>query len=248
MEEVKRTELKVQDLWNVFRSCWILLLAIVVLVTGGSYLVLNQLYEPEYTATVTIWALRVSPDSLTSQDVSIGTNLINDYRLLIKDDAVVRSVIQKTSMDDNNLSIERLKNAVTIKNETGTRVLYLSVTAKTPGSAQTIANAWGEAFCEQVNNSIGEEQSEEGNQQKTVKIFSKAYLPTTPSNQISIFKLLLIGVAVAVLAYAIALIRFVLNDRLITPEDVENYLGLHVLGMIPDKDELTPRRYTPSVG
>ena len=69
---------------------------------------------------------------------------------------------------------------------------------------------------------------------------SKAHVPTKPSNEIQFLQVLLIGLAAAVAIYVISLIRFVLNDRLSTPEDVEHYLGLHVLGMVPDKNELMP--------
>lgn len=236
MEENKQFEIRFQDLWTVLKGCWILLLALLVVVTGCAYLVLHQIHEPEYTATVTIWALRVSPNSVTTQDVSIGTYLINDYRLLIQDDSVVEEVIKKANMENNSQSIEMLKNMIQVENEEGTRVLYLSVTAKNAKRAQEIANAWGEVFCDKINADVGTDQPE------MIKIFSEAKTPTTPSNELQFWKFLLIGLVAAMIVYLVFLIRFVLNDKIATPEDVEQYLDLHVLGAIPDGGDLPSKR------
>ena len=45
-----------------------------------------------------------------------------------------------------------------------------------------------------------------------------------------------------VLACAIIIIRFMLNDSIKTGEDVEKYLGLNVLGMIPLEEGVSKRK------
>ena len=37
-------------------------------------------------------------------------------------------------------------------------------------------------------------------------------------------------------------VRFLMDDKVNTAEDVERYLGLHVLGAIPDKTQLMRKR------
>ena len=241
MEESKGFELKVRDLWLVLKNCWILMLAALVLVTGLTFIVMKVRHVPEYTATVTIWALRVSSDEVsgpTTQDVSVGTYLINDYKLLIEDDRIVNKVREQTNFADSTAT---LRSMVDIRNEQNTRVLYFSVTARDPKRAAEIANAWGTIFCAEVNNDLDSNQTD-GHTPEMIKVFAEAEVPKTESNPLSFWKMLLIGLACALAVYAVYLILYILDDKITTPDDVTEYLGLNVLGAIPDKTTLRRSR------
>lgn len=241
MEESKGFELKVRDLWVVLRNCWILMLAALIVVTGITFIALKKTHESEYTATVTIWALRVSSDEVsgpTTQDVSVGTYLINDYKLLIQDDRIVNKVREQTNFAD---SAATLRSMVDVRNEQNTRVLYFSVTAKDPKRAAEIANAWGTIFCAEVNNDLDSNQTD-GHTPEMIKVFAEAEVPKKESNPLSFLKILLVGIACAMLVYAVYLVLYILDDKITTPDDVEEYLGLNILGAIPDKTTLRRSR------
>lgn len=241
MEGKKGFELKIRDLWLVLRNCWILMLAVLIVVTGVLFVVLKQAHVPEYTATVTIWALRVSSDEVsgpTTQDVSVGTYLINDYKLLIQEDRIVSKVLTETQ---SSMSTSTLRNMVSVKNEQNTRVLYLSVTSQSAESSKKLADAWGRIFCEEVNNDLDSNQ-EDVHTPEMIKVFAEAQLPTTESNPLSFWKVLLLGMLCALIVYAVYLILYIMDDKITTPDDVSEYLGLNLLGAIPDKTTLRRSR------
>ena len=53
---------------------------------------------------------------------------------------------------------------------------------------------------------------------------------------------LLVAFMFAMVVYAIYLIRFLMDDKINTPEDVEKYLGLSLLGQIPNKYDTGKRK------
>lgn len=236
-EQNKGVNIKVQDLWQILKGCWIVVLALFIVATSVTYIFMNVTHEDEYTAKVTLWALRdsASASGPSSSDVSVGTNLIEDYKLLIKSDSVVNQVKENLGMPT---SVSALKNMVSISDEG--RVLTLSVTASKKERAQEIANEWGSVFCEAINNAVNSGSSDDTI--VMIKVWETAALPTAPSNPVKPIYALLAGIIAAILVYVLYLVLFILDDKITGPEDVENYLGLNVLGAIPDKNALRSRR------
>ena len=54
--------------------------------------------------------------------------------------------------------------------------------------------------------------------------------------------MLLVAFVLAFAIYAIYLIRFLMDDKINSPEDVEKYLGLNVLGQIPNRYDTSRRK------
>ena len=233
MEEKNReTEIRVQDLWAIFKRCWWLMLIVLVSVSILAYTFLTLTHEDEYTATVTIWAMRMPNTSNgattgpSTQDVSIATYLINDYKLLIKSDAIMEKVITAQNL---SATTSQLSKMVSVTNETNTRVMNLSITTKSAESAKAIADAWGTIFCDTINSTMGGEPM--------IEVWEMALLPNKPSNPVSMMLVLLIGFVCAFVVYGICFIKFIMDDKINNSDDVERYLGLSMLGVIPNKHE-----------
>ena len=71
----------------------------------------------------------------------------------------------------------------------------------------------------------------------------KGTLDEGPSNVTGLTTYLLVGVIVAVLCYSIFLIAFLLDDRIRTEEDIQKYLGLSILGDIPNMKQADKKSY-----
>ena len=232
-DERKQVEIGLVDLWNILKRCWWLMLIVIAIVATSVYIALNVTHRDQYTATVTIWVMRMpenNGNSVSSADISIATNLINDYKYLIKSENVVDRVITAQNL---TLSTKELASRASVKNESGTRILYLSVTTGSPKSAKEIANTWATVFCDYINETMG---------QDLVKQVDIAREPQSPSNPISVMKVLLIAFVAGLAVYGLYFIKFILDDKISSPDDVERYLGLNVLGSIPDKNALRRRR------
>lgn len=236
-EQTKGLNIRVVDLWHIVKGAWIVLLAVLIVFTSGTYIFMAATHEDEYTAEVTLWSLRDS-SSLTNTDVTMGKSLIEAYKILIKSDRIADQVKKDLGMPTK---ISDLKSMVSISADGDSGILTLSITTSNRARAQQIANVWGRVFCEAVNDTMssGDDSS------AMIKVWQEASLPTEPSNPVKPLYALLIGVLATILVYVAYLIRFILDDKVTTPEDVEKYLGLNVLGAVPDKNSLRRRRVKP---
>ena len=105
-----------------------------------------------------------------------------------------------------------------------TRIISITVTDTDPVRAMEIANAVREAASEHILNVMDIQ---------AVNVVETANLPTYASGPNTARNILLGGMLGAALVMGILVVRFLLDDTVKTTEDVERYLGLSVLAVIP---------------
>lgn len=183
--------------------------------------------KPKYTSTTRIYVVSRSSDAtLTNQDLQAGSYLVNDYKEVITSSEVLSSVIdhEKLSMSTGELSKEI---AVTIP--TDTRVISISVTDTDAQRACDIANTVREVAAEKIKAVTKVDD---------VTTLESATKPSHPSSP-NVKKNAVIGALVGVfLAIVGILVAEVLDDRVRRPEDIEETLGMTLLGVVPDIDKL----------
>lgn len=183
--------------------------------------------KPKYTSTTRIYVVSRSSDtSLTNQDLQAGSYLVNDYKEVITSSEVLSSVIdqEKLSMSTGELSKEI---AVTIP--TDTRVISIAVTDTDAQRACDIANTVRQVAAEMIKAVTKVDD---------VTTLESATKPSHPSSP-NVKKNAAIGALAGVfLAIVGILVAEVLDDRVRRPEDVEEVLGMTLLGVVPDIDKL----------
>ena len=183
--------------------------------------------KPKYTSTTRIYVVSRSSDtSLTNQDLQAGSYLVNDYKEVITSSEVLSSVIdqEKLSMSTGELSKEI---AVTIP--TDTRVISIAVTDTDAQRACDIANTVREVAAEKIKAVTKVDD---------VTTLESATKPSHPSSP-NVKKNAVIGALAGVfLAIVGILVAEVLDDRVRRPEDIEETLGMTLLGVVPDIDKL----------
>lgn len=183
--------------------------------------------KPKYTSTTRIYVVSRSSDtSLTNQDLQAGSYLVNDYKEVITSNEVLSSVIdqEKLSMSASELSKEI---AVTIP--TDTRVISISVTDTDAQRACDIANTVREVAAEKIKAVTKVDDV------TTLESATKPSHPSSPNVKKNAAIGALAGVFLAVVGILVA---EVLDDRVRRPEDVEEVLGMTLLGVVPDIDKL----------
>ena len=233
--EVKQNTLNFGELLDVLKKCWWLMLIVCLIGSTSMYIYSHATYKEEYTASVSIWAMKNigTESSVQTTDLSMANYLVNDYRLQLVSDAVISRVKQADPPAYGNMTVSQLRSRVTISHEEDTRILKLSARAGTREEAKKLADTWGYTFQTYINEDKFGEQ---------MVSFDEALTPTAPSNSVSIAKVLLIGILGAALVYGIFFLRFALDDKIYSNEDVEKYLGLTVLGAIPNKNSVVPKK------
>ena len=71
-----------------------------------------------------------------------------------------------------------------------------------------------------------------------VNVFEEANIPEKPSSPNCLKNAIIAFVLGMVLAIAIVVVRFVMNDTINTSEDIEKYLGISTLALIPLSEDL----------
>lgn len=213
-----------QKLWT--RKVFILFTAFYV--AAFSFLVTYFFIQPTYTSTTRIYVVNQATDNknLSAQDLQAGTYLANDYKEIITSNDVLSEVIKDEKL---NMTEAELAKMISVNIPTDTRLISISVNAKTGQDAQTLANKVREVASEKIKNVTKVED---------VTTLEEAKLPESPSSPNIKLNVLLGVVLGGFLAVIGVLVREILDDRVRRPEDVEDALGMTLLGIVPDKDKI----------
>ena len=183
--------------------------------------------KPKYTSTTRIYVVsRSSDSSLTNQDLQAGSYLVNDYKEVITSNEVLSSVI---SQENLSLSTSELSNMISVNIPTDTRVISISVEDTDAQEASDIANTIREVAAEKIKSVTKVDDV------TTLEAAEVASKPSSPN----IKKNAAIGALVGgFLAIVGILVAEVLDDRVRRPEDIEETLGMTLLGVVPDVDKM----------
>lgn len=242
MEGTKEREVEIhlQDLLVVFVKVWWILLLIGVIVCGGLFGIMKVTYIPEYTATATVYINRPS-GTLQASQVSIANALVGDYIELVTMGQTLETVRSSLGIDENDLPNAKFEKMITVDNSNNTRWIRISVTAEDPQDAVDLANELADQSVHTFNYSLlgGENYSRYYGKVDTANPLSS----TKITNPISLTKILLVGVVACLLAYLVFFMLYVMDDKIHTPEDIEKYLKLNLLGQIPYRHSNHGKRY-----
>ena len=176
--------------------------------------------QPTYTSTTRIYVVNQATDNknLSAQDLQAGTYLASND--------VLSEVIKDEKL---NMTEAELAKMISVNIPTDTRLISISVNAKTGQDAQTLANKVREVASEKIKNVTKVED---------VTTLEEAKLPESPSSPNIKLNVLLGAVLGGFLAVIGVLVREILDDRVRHPEDVEDALGMTLLGIVPDTDKI----------
>ena len=119
---------------------------------------------------------------------------------------------------------EQLLAVTTVENPTDTRILTISVTNPDPTLAKQIVDQYAQVSRKRIAELMDINEPgiiEEGH------VAEKKTSPTTTKNA------LIAGILGIFLAAAIVIVRYLMDDTIKSSEDVERYLGLNTLGILP---------------
>ena len=212
-----------RKLWS--RKFFIIFIALAV----GIIALLGSIFfiKPKYTSTTRIYVVsRSSDSSLTNQDLQAGSYLVNDYKEVITSNEVLSSVI---SQENLSLSTTELSNMISVNIPTDTRVISISVEDTNAQEASDIANTIREVAAEKIKSVTKIDDV------TTLEAAEVASKPSSPNIKRNAALGALVGGFLAIVGI---LVLEVLDDRVRRPEDVEEVLGMTLLGVIPDIDKL----------
>ena len=202
---------------------WLWLLILCGLVTGiAGFAFCKLTVTPQYESTTRIFILnRANDQNVTYSDLQTSTQLTKNYTPLIKSRDVLEKVIQTCGLKE---SYESLAGRVKVSTVNDTNLISITVSDPDPYRAQLLAKEVRIEAAEHIVNVM---------EIQAANLETEANLPTSPSRP-SAKKYGMIGALLGVFACAaILVIQYLLDDSIKSAEDVERYLGLSTLAMIP---------------
>lgn len=229
MENNRDTDVIEIDLMEIFHlligRLW-MILSVGLFAALVCFAVSKFLIAPVYESTTKIYILnKTNSSAVTYSDVQMGTQLTKDYAELIGSRYVLEEVIQKQGL---NVEYQNLNGKVRVTTPNDTRIVAITVEDTDPVMAMNIANCIREVASAHIQNVMDID---------AVNVVETANMPTQKAGPSCTKWTLIGGMLGALLMCAIVLIQYLLDDTIKSSEDVEKYLGLSTLALIPVTEE-----------
>lgn len=183
------------------------------------------LTTPMYSSTSSVLVLSKETTLTSLADLQLGSQLANDYKVLINSRPVLEKVIENLGL---SMEYKELKSAITVENPTDTRILNLTVSNADPILACEIVDELATVSSAYIGDKM------EVTPPKVIETGEVALYPDSPN----IKKNALLGVFVgAVICAGVITVLNAMNDTVRTEEDIAHYLNLSTFAVVPDKTQ-----------
>lgn len=201
----------------------IVCLALVCAIGAGVYTI--YFVTPLYKATSIIYVL--SPESIVNvSSLQLGNALTKDYIKVFDMWEVHEEVLSNLNLDYSYTQIAKM---LSITNTADTRMLDISVTSPSPAEAASIANEYAKVASEYIHETMAIDKP---------NIMSVALEPTNPISPSKVRNIAIGFILGAMIASGIVILRFLMDDKIKTAEDIRKYAGLTTLAVVPIEENL----------
>lgn len=162
---------------------------------------------------------------LTYNDVMLNQKLVETYSIIAKSNTVLQQVIDNLKLD---ITLKELNEKITVSGEGETEIIRITAKDTDPQLAVNIANNVGEVFMSEVVRKMKIDN---------VQVIDPARIPEEPSSPNTKLNIAIAAVLGIMISLGIVFLKEYLDNTIKTPDDVQKYLGLPVLGSIPNITE-----------
>lgn len=196
----------------------VVILPICCAIAMGSYAFFGM--DDMYTATASMYVLARQDDAGANLNTNLTASqmVANDVATLLQSDRV-------RDLAARDLGVKSLAGyEISVTSETTSRVLSVTVTSDNPQSAAALANLLAEHVSD-IAQDVMEVES--------VNLIDRADAPASPSGPSRILYIAVAFLAGLFLAVAIIVVADMLNTKVRTADEVEELLGVPVIGRMP---------------
>ena len=222
--ESDEMEIDLKELFFEVLSEWKKVLVSTVLAGLIMFVVSAFILTPQYESTSKLYLMKEGGlSSLT--DLQLGSNLATDYMEVIDGRPILDQVIENLSLD---MTYKELKEMLNFRNPSSSRIIEITVTHPEPETAKAIADEIADVAAAYIEKRMDQDKP---------SVLQYGYVANEPVSP-SVPKNSVIGAFVgAFLAIAIIVITYLMNDTIMTPDDMERKVGLKVLASLPLDEE-----------
>lgn len=204
----------------LWRKAWLILLCGIIC-AGAAGVWTKVMITPLYRSSSMLYILSKSTSITSLADIQLGTQLTKDYTVLVKSRPVIETVIQNLGL---NRTYEQVLGSLELTNPSDTRILYITVTDPDPEMAKKLADEIAV---------VAQKRMAEIMKTDEPSIAEEGHIAEYPSSPNTKKNVMLGGFVGMALVCMVIVILFLLDNTVKSPDDIERYLGLTTLGMIP---------------
>ena len=225
-------EIDLMELFLAFRKrlAAILLAGLIGGILGFGYS--RLILTPIYTSTSMIYVIGTENIISSLADLQIGTQLTQDYKVMITNRSVMQRVIEEEGLD---YDYKKLRKKISVNNPTGTRIMEIRVEDPDPVMAKEIVDS----VARSASNYIADIM-----EQDPPKIIEEGEIPTQKTRPSNSRNALIAALLAMMAVMGVITFQVVTNDTIKTEDDIHNYFGVTVLAVVPlHEDEEESRRH-----
>lgn len=216
--------LDLRDLYEIIKKRWKMILTIttisVVLAAVLSFFVLTPIYEAKVSIII--------GKEDTSSEKKIDYNDIMMYQKLVKTYAGIaksRTVVEKTiNRLNKQISYDEFISSVTVTPQPDTQIMDIKIQSEDPRDAMLSANMLSQTFMEEAIRIYPT---------GTIQIMDNAVIPDKPVKPKKMLNLAIAFFLGIMISLGLVFILEYMDNTIKSESDVEKYLELPVIGIIP---------------
>ena len=214
--------------WEVLKKRWVIIIVIPLIAALTSAIVSFFILKPVYEASTTLIVGKKASDNTQQAGQLLDYNVLlanqqlaKTYGTIAKSRTVEQSVIEELKLP---IKVENLDPSISVDPVKNTEVLQISVDNNDPVLAANIANTLAAKFSDAVI---------QIKRVDSVSIIDNAVTPDKPIKPKKSLNVLIAFVVGLMMSVGIAFLLEYMDNTIKSSKDVENTLGLPVLGVIP---------------
>lgn len=213
------------DFLKQIKKNLIFLILAMILTGSAGFCISKYLIEAQYESAVMMIVNTRQDNSgtVTNDNIQSAQNLVSTYSIIVKSNSVLNEAIQKLDLP---MDYEELKQKVYINAVDDTQVMRVAVRDSDPKRAENILKEIVKIAPDRIVDAV-----EAG----SCKVISQAVTGNSPVEPNVIKNTMLaaaIGLVLSVMI--VAMVQLFSIKKIIDDDDVQKYIGLPVLGVIPE--------------
>lgn len=226
-KRIDESEIDLIEILYILKArLWIILISVVVF-AGTSGLISSYLITPMYQSTAKLYILSKSTSITSLADIQLGTQLTQDYMVLIKSRPVVTKVIENLGMD---MTYEQLVNTIAVTNQSNTRILEIKAAYADAQIAKQIVDEFAAVSRTQIAKIMATDEP---------TIVEDGYASPSPFSPNIKKNIAIAGMVGAMMSIGIIVALYMMDDNIKNADDIEKYLSMSTLGVIPEQANMS---------
>jgi len=219
-------EIDLKEIFFELLDNWFMIILSTVFVGAIAFCVSKFIMTPQYESTAQLYVNTKSTSITSLADLQTSTNLTSDYLVVVTGRPVLEQVIKNIELEEETYS--SLKERVAVNNPSNSRILEITVTDPNPDTAKVIADEIADVSAAFIADKMAQDPP---------SVLQYGYADDDAVSPNTFMNTIVGAIVGAILAMAVIIITHLLNDTIMTAEDIERKLGLHVLGTLPLEEE-----------